>query len=350
MNLIIKETQYDLLLDKLKSNEGVIVCKNKSKILKESEIKHTKYTYTTLGYYNKWGKERYYFNRVVPITDNSPVPNHIKIYGSDGDFIVDSSIVNLDQYNNRIYIEKKDFDVLYPNFNFKKNEKLSEKIGITPTNIRKSLELAFPNNWFDESLEFTPGLRGIHPIGKKLGTGEDWSIMNYFDTKYEIHSLLYLKYFDYLDEGLISKDDDIVNWLVDLFTKDTEYVKLLVNRQWSSIEKGLKLERQSINNFINKIKSKNVKYYPHGSKMDRWFGIDVTVDGVNYQIKPLINFNKELGNYVINTYGMTNYIPKKQVNKIAFTNNDKCIIIDNSNYTVLSKTKVVFNQEPIIIE
>jgi len=331
-------------------NKLFVINEVKSTILKESEKKSTKYTYTTMGFYDKWGRKRYYFNKVLSVPDESPIPNKIKVFGSDGDFVFDEKVIKIDSINNKIYIEKQDFDLSYPKFKFKENERLSEKIGVTSANIRKALELAFPNEWTDESSEFTSGLRGVYTIGERLGTDEDWSIMNYFDTKPEIHSLIYLKYFDDLKEGLISEGDDIVVWMSNLFENDDEFTKLLVNRQWSSIENGLKLERQSINNFINKLGVANIKYYSHGSKMDRWQGVDVTVDGINYQIKPLTFFKQEGDEYIVGTYGMSDYTSKKKVDKIAFANISKCVIIDNKNYKVMSKNKVSFKQDPIILE
>ena len=59
------------------------------------------------------------------------------------------------------------------------------------TNIKKALELAFPENWHKEDRIYTPGLRDVYTIGEKLGDDESWSILNYFDTKDEIHSLIY---------------------------------------------------------------------------------------------------------------------------------------------------------------
>jgi hypothetical protein len=125
---------------------------------------------------------------------------------------------------------------------------------------------------------------------------------------------------------------------------------MLVDRQWDSVKNGLELERLSVKNFLDKVGSDNVTYYPHGSKMDRWNGVDVTINGVNYQIKPLKTFNEEDGKYYINTYGMRDYKNKKSVNKIAFSSRTKVIVFDNYNYDVLSKNKAVFNEEPLIID
>jgi hypothetical protein len=167
--------------------------------------------------------------------------------------------------------------------------------------------------------------------------------MNFFDTKEEIHNLIYLKYFDDVFEG------DIVDWMVKLFKKDKNFVKLLVDRQWKSIERGFKLEKDSVDKFLNKMNTNNVVYFPFGSKMDRWGGVDVIIDGVSYQIKPLSSYTDKNGVFTINTYGMRDYSGKK-VDKIAFSKNDEILIFDNRNYKVVSKTMAIFNEMPQILK
>jgi hypothetical protein len=331
-------------------NKIFVINEINSDVLSESdEIEGfpTKYTYLTLGLFEKFKTKRYYFNKIVPVKDESPIPNKIKLVGSDGDFIFNKNDIHFKDQS--AYIDKGSFDNQNPNFVLKNHQKLSSSIGITSSNVREALEKAFPENWNEQDKIFTPGLRGVYTIGEKTNDPlEDWSIMNYFDTKDEIHSLLYLKYFDDLKEG--KEINDIVEWMSDLFKNDDEYTRMLVDRQWDSVKNGLELERLSVKNFLDKVGSDNVTYYPHGSKMDRWNGVDVTIDGVNYQIKPLKTFNEEDGKYYINTYGMRDYKNKKSVNKIAFSSRTKVLVFDNSNYDVLSKNKAVFNEEPLIID
>jgi len=331
-------------------NKIFVINEINSDVLSESddiEGTPTKYTYITLGLFEKFKTKRYYFNKIVPVEDESPIPNKIKLVGSDGDFIFNKNDIHFKDQS--AYIDKGSFDNQNPNFVLKNHQKLSSSIGITSSNVREALEKAFPENWNEQDEIFTPGLRGVYTIGEKTNDPlEDWSIMNYFDTKDEIHSLLYLKYFDDLKEG--KEINDIVEWMSDLFKNDDEYTRMLVDRQWDSVKNGLELERLSVKNFLDKVGSDNVTYYPHGSKMDRWNGVDVTIDGVNYQIKPLKTFNEEDGKYYINTYGMRDYKNKKSVNKIAFSSRTKVLVFDNSNYDVLSKNKAVFNEEPLIID
>jgi hypothetical protein len=202
--------------------------------------------------------------------------------------------------------------------------------------------LAFPNNWYLRDNVFSPGLRGIYTIGDKIGNkSETWSIMNYFDTKEEIHDLLLMKY---LEDG---NDGDIIDWMVDLFRNNDNFTQKLVNRQWQSIESGLKLERDSVNSFFEVVNPSDIQFYPHGSIMDRYNGVDVTVDGSNYQIKPLVSY--QMGNgmeYIITTYGMRDYKDKNKVDYIAYANEKEVLIFKNSDYSVVSKNKVIHEKAP----
>lgn len=222
-----------------------------------------------------------------------------------------------------------------------------EKIGITPKNIRKALQKSRPNNWINENEYYSGGLRGVYTIGEKLGDNqEDWSIMNYFDTKNEIHNLLYERF---LEEN---PKIDIVDWLSKILSTDDDFLNKLVERQWQSIENGLKLERDCVNFFLNIIESKedlDIVFYPHGSKMDRWNGVDVSINGKNFQIKPLRNYNEKENVYRISTYGMKDYKDKFLVNFLVFANNETVMIFRNIGYDVLNKYEVVFNEKPLRI-
>lgn len=329
MKVLITEKQKSFLYERISNTE-------------ELNEKPTKYTYTHLGSFEKGSTKRYYFNNIVPVEDLNPIPSKIKIEGKSGDFAFDENKLFINNEKKNISINKSDFYSKYPDH---KKENKSEQIGITPKSIRLALEKAFPKNWKDETDMFSAGLRGVYTIGDKLGNSEeDWSVMNYFDTKEEIHSLIYLKYFDDKPTG------DIIDWMADLFRNNEEFTKLLVDRQWKSIEGGLKLERESVNNFIDKLNVGNITYYPHGSKMDRWYGVDVTINGVNYQIKPLKSYKEVDGEYTIGTYGMMDYKNKKLVDKIVFSKNDEILIFDNKNYTVVSKSVVIFSEKPEILK
>ena len=94
--------------------------------------------------------------------------------------LYDSSI--RDEYNkNRIKISSNGTPYV----------KLSESDdGFSKADIDAALEMAFPKNWVEENEDFTAGVRGIHTIGEKTGTPEDWSIMNFFSTKDTVKTLI----------------------------------------------------------------------------------------------------------------------------------------------------------------
>jgi hypothetical protein len=148
----------------------------------------------------------------------------------------------------------------------------------------------------------------------------------------------------YLEDG---NDGDIIDWMVDLFRNNDNFTQKLVNRQWQSIESGLKLERDSVNSFFEVVNPSDIQFYPHGSIMDRYNGVDVTVDGSNYQIKPLVSY--QMGNgmeYIITTYGMRDYKDKNKVDYIAYANEKEVLIFKNSDYSVVSKNKVIHEKAP----
>ena len=316
---------------------------NNSHLIKEhiDTSNGSKFTYISLSPYKYYKIERYYFNKVFQIPDSNPNSDTITLSGNFGDFEFNKDLVHYKD-KNTFYIDKLIFDLKYPKFT--KKDKRSEKVGINSSSIKKALELAFPNNWRQRDDIFSPGLRGIYTIGDKIGDkSETWSIMNYFDTKEEIHDLLFLKY---MEDG---EDSNIIDWMVNLFRNDNNFTQLLVDRQWQSIESGLKLERDSVNSFFEVVNPSSIKYYPHGSIMDRYNGVDVTVDGSNYQIKPLVSYKRGEGmSYIITTYGMGDYQNKSKVDFIAYANEKEVLIFENSDYSVVSKSKVIHRKSPKI--
>jgi hypothetical protein len=300
----------------------------------------SKFTYISLAPHVKFNTKRYYFNKVFQIPDSNPNSDTVILSGNFGDFEFDKNLVHVKD-RETFYVDTDVFDRKYPKFS--KKDKRSEKVGINSSNIKKALELSFPNNWHQRDNVFSPGLRGIHTIGDKIGDkSETWSIMNYFDTKEEIHDLLFLKYME--DGG----DENIIDWMINLFRNNHEFTKLLVDRQWQSIESGLKLERDSVNSFFEVVNPSSVQYYPHGSIMDRYHGVDVTVDGSNYQIKPLVSYKIGEGmSYIITTYGMRDYKDKSKVDFIAYANKKEVLIFENSDYSVI-KNNVIHRKFPKI--
>lgn len=227
-------------------------------------------------------------------------------------------------------VELKDFKSSNPGV----DNVLFPKEQISSKQIIEVLSMAFPDNWEPETNYFTAGLRGIHTIGEKLGTDESWSIMNYFDTKAEIKEIMNQAY------SKSKSNLSFTYWLVDELKNNDAFVKLLVDRQWKSIDMGLKTEKLA-EEIIGG--TEDVKFYPPGSKMDRYNGVDMTIGNVNYQIKPLISYDEDTN--TVKTYGMRDYQDKKMVNKILFVSPNKMLEFDNKKYSP-SFNSVTFSSPP----
>ena len=330
MKIILSEKQYLKVIGKINEEDTRL------------EDKPTKYTYLSVKPWEKGTTKKYFFNNVRSVSDNTPIPGKIKLVGNAGEFVFDEKDLKMNLEKETISVDKW---LLDKSFNLKSDASEPQNIGITSNNIRTALSLAFPDNWMSEDDIYSAGLRGIYTIGDKVNDeSEDWSIMNYFDTKPEIHDLIYLRYREQ------ESTENIVDWMVDLFRNDKQFTQLLVDRQWKSIENGLKLERDSVKNLLTKLKDATITFYPHGSKMDRWYGVDVTINGINCQVKPLSSYSEKDGVYTIYTYGMRDYSTKKLVNKMIFANDKEILVFNNKNYSVSSRSKVIFNEPPKIVK
>lgn len=270
-------------------------------------------------------------------------PSHteqIKLVGPNGE----EEIVDIDRTYKSRY---RDNEVLvYPIKNLRTSNPFNSGL------IRRAIKKAFPYNWKESDDEYTEGLRGIYPIGNKLrGTPyelEDWSILNYFDTKRERHddlNKLYIK---------TNSGETPFDWLVNFLTSKSKELDSMVNKQWNSIKRGDELERKALEYLIKYLNGKDIKTYFRGSKMDRNEGVDITIDGVNYQVKPInsIYYGKDKdGNlgYNVSTYGMKDYTKYPLVNKIVYYDikTNEVYIFDNSEYLVKSGGgQVLHKKEP----
>lgn len=325
MKIIVTEQQYTVLVNEVNRvidfNEDVPEYDYKSVSVLPDKDNSTKF--------------RVFFNGTdFQKTDyKKPFDGHtVAFYGPNGDFEFDEKDVRVSKTNSPYVFSS----VLNDDEYFRLSElitksKVEISEGIKSYQIIKALSLAFPDNWEPETKEFTSGLRGIHTIGEKLNTDESWSIMNYFDTKNEVKEIINQAY---------TKSDsslDIVDWLIDELRDNDKFVRILVDRQWKSIKTGLETEELA----QKLIGTVNATFYPPGSKMDRYSGVDMTYEGVNYQIKPLISYSgKKEGPYTINTYGMRDYKDKPLVDKILFVREDKMLEFDNKDYVSIINAAV----------
>ena len=342
------------------------------------------FTYTTLGSFNLYKSKFKYFNNIEPVKYDPSIPNKVKLIQINDDeiYIVDKSEFTIwdstkypgnkngritDEYFLKTFSQKQN-----NNISDIKVKPTSELLGITPYNIRLALKNAYPNNWVvDNNGLFSPGLRGVETIGSYSTppTDESWSILNFFDTKKEVQDALKTQYL------LEKSNENIVEWLTKIFNPDKvtdkvekvsreKILKKLIELQIDSFIDGFNRESESVTFFLRTLPpNSKVTTYPPGSKIDRYCGVDVTINGVNYQIKPLskVLTNKK-GQTVIYTYNMKDYKDKVRtvdkydkvicpgVDKIAFSNSEQSIVFDNNNYEVPSKKVTKFNKQnqPII--
>ena len=90
--------------------------------------------------------------------------------------------------------------------------------------------------------------------------------------------------------------------------------------------------------------------------MDRFKGVDMTYEGINYQIKPLKSYSilknidkttkLEYMVYKVNTYGMKDYKDYQLVHKILFVSPTNMMLeFDNKDYTS-TFNEAVFSSPP----
>jgi len=359
-NFIIKEGQLNLLLNFLSSFKS-----NIHEVAKDDNFDegHPVYRYKDIKVRpNKW-----YPNKVGLIFFNGPVfqeteyetperDRNVIFKGPEGELTIDSSLIKTSDNGKSIFLVGNDFigSEYYKKFSDMMTPTTSN-LDFSSSDINDALKIAFNEYWKPEDREFSEGLRGIHTIGEKTGNEiEDWSIMNYFDTKKEVKSLIDQKW---------KKDGfgDKIKWLSNIFKTDDKFLEKLLEIQWNSIKNGIKTENEAILSIVNYLKGKgievDVEYYPPGHKKDRREGIDFTLRPKNknsftIQVKPLKKFEITDNNKIkIQTYGMKDWyksLPK--LDYIVYSDSPNFFFFRNSNYGVFKDgSTVIHNDAPIDI-
>ena len=348
-NLRIPKRCYDLKVSDVPVNDKKVIIPPISKVeINKSEKSNNVFYYSKIGLQGDYkffnGIDKLNLKRLNDLPDDSTI-----IFEN----LYDSSI--RDEYKkNRIKISSNNTPYV----------KLSESDdGFSKADIDAALEMAFPKNWVEENGDFTAGVRGIHTIGEKTGTPEDWSIMNFFSTKDTVKTLINQKW---EKEGFGGK----IQWLSNIFKNDNEFLKELLGLQWNSIKSGFKTESDVISDILNYFKNKeievDVEYYPPGHKTDRYEKIDfkLTPKDKNFyllpkdkksftmQVKPLRKIEiTDSGNSKIQTYGMEeSYKSKPNLDYIVYGKTPNFLVFKNSNYKVSKDgNTVTHNDKPIII-
>jgi len=297
----------------------------------------------------------------------------ITIFNSAGEsFDIPSNEIRFTIKGNKPYISSSYFyREIYPQLNV--NIKLVG--GINSRNIRSALKLSFEGteNWSEDTVDMSEGVIGIPPT---VG-GNEWSVMNYFDTKKSVHDRL---------QGLISQDNNtnpeiiygdefspgedyssaeydelIIQWLSKVFKGDihSDGLDSIKNLQKKSIESGEATENAAVEYIANNPEviglnsiTETVKYEP-GHKKDRWGGIDAEFYGnssspIGVQIKPLAKYDETKNKVSIGRSNANDYSNKKGVDYFVFFNErtNEVVVFKNSNYKRNSNS-YIFADEPV---
>jgi hypothetical protein len=310
------------------------------------------------------------------IKNNDGECEEIEIYNELGEsFIIPIDEIKFTLANDKPYIHKNYFyEKLYPQLNV--NTKLVG--GIASKNIKEALKISFKGtpNWTDETEDMSEGVINIEPT---VG-GNNWSVMNYFDTKKTVHDrlkalisqdrnqnpeIIYGDDFDFEDMGILDNkeiyDELVINWLSKVFKGEIHADKLddIKNIQRVSIESGLETENDAIDYIKNHPEvlglngiTETVMYEP-GHKKDRWGGVDVQFYGdgtgpIGVQIKPLSKYNQIKNSVNVGSTNKNDYKGKKDVDYLVFFNQqtNEIVVFENSNYTI-SGSSYVFDEQPI---
>ena len=284
-------------------------------------------------------------------------PRPVYFIGPNGEFEFESRFINKRGGSPYVYGNNLNYD--YYDRLVKLMKKPEEADGekkfeyFKKEDILKSLELAFPEYWVKETPEFSAGLRGIETIGDYLkktkgyegDTNEDWSVMNFFDTK-AIPKMINQRWESEYENWEGSK----IDWLVNILKNDREYLDELLKRQWKSIYRGFfKTEISALKKLRQMFKDEGLDAtfdtFNFGHKKDRHSGIDVlfTIKGKTprgIQIKPASKItyidDKKIKVF---TYEMSNsYLKKPGLDYILYDMGDSFYLFRNSDYKVVPNT------------
>ena len=243
MNILIKERQYKVLVSEVNRAFDYSDENPEYEYKSIGVVPDKKYPKKFIAFFNgtEFGKSDY---------KKPNEPQFVIFRGPNGVFELDKNDIRYKGgvpfiFSDELYYkDRKYYNIL---FNLLDDSKTNIKQEITSYQIRKALELAFPpdndgpGKWNYQDNIFSAGVRGVYTIGEKLGNEDDWSILNYFDTKKEIQELINKRY------SKSDSDLDIVNWLANELRDNPSFIEPLVERQWQSIENGYKSEELAKN-------------------------------------------------------------------------------------------------------
>lgn len=223
---------------------------------------------------------------------------------------------------------------------------------IKSKNIKKALEIAFPNYWQPETKTHVAGVVGILPI-KTDNRG--WSIVNFFNTKASVIDEIKLYLVRDVKNGVFNPDGDdeqaVIDWMSNIFQDvNGSDMKKLVDIQEKSINDNYAAEKRDADKIKDLLhnKNSNVDISGFGTKKDIIDGIDATIDGVTYQIKPL-SYVKDNGNTITVDIGHSNAndYRSKPIDRQAFVSGKK-VYVFNNNAILLKGKSYEFDKSDMI--
>ena len=326
MKILITENQFDLII--------------------EQQLDFCHIDYDNFGF----SMNLVYINGVGNSSeDREEILNNIK--DSKCDVLLHNRITD-EKFNisyNNIFLTKTDNKKIYmwKDFYNKKIFPFLTKIGqyesfINSKNIKKSLEIAFTDYWKSETTTQVAGVVGILPIKTdEMG----WSIVNFFNTKKSVIDEIKLFLVRDVKSGVFNPDGDdeksVIDWMSNIF-KDVNGndMKKLVKIQEKSINDNYLAEKkyaEMIRDLLHK--DSHIEISGFGTKRDIVNGIDATIDGVTYQIKPLSSVKKN-GKFIEVSIGFSNANKYgNKVDRIAFFGNNGSVwIFKNEKYALEGNT------------
>jgi hypothetical protein len=328
MKIIITENQYKKLLEQqLDIFDDVDICQ--TGIDYENFNPWMKMVFINLP--NKTPQEREdMYNQIKDLECDIKLNNII----TGEVFTVSPKDIRLTKTNFKmLYIWNDVYDnKIFPNLT--NIEQFESFVDSTP--IKKALEIAFKSNWRIENNTHVAGVVGVLPI-KTDPNG--WSIVNFFNTKKSVKDKIKLFLVrDYkngtFDPNLDDIKGSVIDWMANLFS----------NINSSDMKELVKIQEKSINTAYSKeildaemIKDKlhpdgEIEISGFGTKKDIIQGIDATIGGVTYQIKPCDSYNDK-GDIVYVSIGHSNAndYTKNPVDRIAFFKGKDMYIFNNKS-------------------
>ena len=187
-----------------------------------------------------------------------------------------------------------------------------------------------------------------------LGDNSQWSKLNYFDNNTRVIEYLRDKFISNTPESNRNLESFKL-WLdkykYKLFSQDSTHFKIMLDKVSDTTKRGIERENDVLK-WASKINpSASISTYCYGDINDRFNSIDMKINGVGYQIKPLKWYEKKKDGYHVSTSGMGNFYKDRELlDRIIYANSEKNIylIFENKDYNVINNgMTVIHNNEPL---